>query len=92
MAVTYTPNITVMSNFRVSYGLATLEAVTSGAFKTGLEVIKGGAVTRQSFTSTAGEGTQVNFNVGSGGTAINGEIRITTGTAGDDFNVFVFGN
>ena len=92
MAVTYTPTFSVMGNFRVSYGVATCDGVTSGAFDTGLENIRGGSVTRQSFTSNAGEGTQVLFNSGSASTDIQGFIQLVTCTAGDDFQVFVFGD
>jgi hypothetical protein len=92
MAVTWTKSKdTVFGDLRVRMGTITMDGVTSGAVDTGLERILGGSVVKQSFTSTIGEGTQIAFNSGSGATAINGMVQITTCTAGDDFQAVIFG-
>jgi len=90
MAVTFTPTISVFGNYRVSMGTITLSAVTSGAVSSGLQRIVGGSVTPASCTTDTLR-QQIKFNTGSAGTAINGMVQITTGTAGDDFYAVLFG-
>jgi hypothetical protein len=75
--------------FRAVIGTVTLDAVTSGAVSCGLEVIYGGAVTPASIDSALR--AKYAFNVGSAETAINGMLAITTGTAGDVYEVFLVG-
>jgi hypothetical protein len=90
MAVSYTPTISVFGDMRVSYGILTMTSVTSGAVSSGLDIIYGGAVTILSATSQV-PGFIPAFNRGSGATALNGMLQIKTTTAGDTFNVFMFG-
>jgi hypothetical protein len=91
MAVDFTPTVTVMGNYRISFGTVTASGVTSGACDTGLRRIAGGVVSFKSCTTNQ-TGVFYDFNTGSGATAINGMLRIVTATAGDDFDVFLIGD
>ena len=90
MAMTFSPTYSVMGDQKVAFGVITMTGVTSGAVSSGLEVINGGSITILSATSQV-PGFIPAFNRGSGATALNGMIQIKTCTAGDSFNVFVFG-
>lgn len=90
MALTFSKTITVFGDQRVSYGTATMDGVTSGAFDTGLDVVNGLSITPASTTTTT-YAYQVAKNAASGGTATNGYVQITTATAGDTFHVVAFG-
>lgn len=90
MAVEFTPTLSVFGDQRVAYGLLTMTAVTSGAVSTGLDKIYGGSIVPQS-QSSAVPGPLYHFNRNSAGAASNGMIQIQSCTAGDTFNIFVFG-
>jgi len=90
MAVTATWTQSVFGDRRVAFGLVTMASVTSGAIQTPLNVIQGGSVTIYSTTSAVPNFIP-SFNRASGGTATNGYLQIATCTAGDTFNVWVFG-
>jgi hypothetical protein len=81
---------TVFGDRRAVFGTVTVAALTSGAIQTPLSIIQGGAVTPQSQASAVPT-PYIQFNIGSSTTAINGSLHIGTCTAGDAFNVFLFG-
>ena len=90
MAVSFSPTYSVFGDQKVAYGVLTMTSVTSGAVSSGLEIINGGSITILSATSAVPNFIPA-FNRGSGATALKGMIQIMTCTAGDTFNVFVFG-
>lgn len=90
MAVSYTPTISVFGDKRVSYGLCTMTGVTSGAVSSGLDIILGGAITIQSAASAVPNFIP-HFNRNSANSNANGMFSIQTTTAGDTYNVFLFG-
>ena len=90
MALTCTWTQTVFGDRRAAFGLVTVAGQTSGAIATPLSIILGGAVVPQSQTSAVPI-PLYGFNIGSSTTAINGSLHIGSCTAGDTFNVFIFG-
>ena len=90
MALTCDWTQTVFGDRRAAFGLATMTGITSGAIQTPPSVILGGSVMAYSATSAV-PNFNAQLNRASGGTATNGMLLIATCTAGDTFNVFVFG-
>jgi len=91
MALTYVHKTGNSGNFKVSYGVVTCTGVTSGAFATGLEKVAFAQLTPKSAATGNGVLNTLQINVGSTNTAIPGECKIMTCTAGDDYNFHAFG-
>lgn len=87
--VNYTPKFACWGNKRISYGTATLSGTTSGAVETGLGYVEAASLTPLSCDTTAVN--LIALNAGSGGTAINGQILIASGTAGDAMSLIAIG-
>jgi len=94
MAATFTAdtNPTVFGNQRVVYGTLDMAAVTSGSVATGLDYVQFASVCYAKSYTSSDCLPMVAANVGSAGTAINGNIYVASCTAGDVFKVFVFGH
>ena len=90
MALSCTWTQTVFGDRRAAFGTVTVSGQTSGAIQTPLSIIQGGSVVIQSAASAV-PGFIPAFNINSAGAAANGYVKIATCTAGDTFNVFVFG-